>query len=231
MNNNFTNTETVVENENTSKSKSKLFFEILGTRIWELFALNLLFMIFSIPLITIGPATCGIVRVTRNYATDKPTSLLTDFWKGFKENFGKSLLISIPTTIILLGCYAGFNLYFALAVTYSKAWYVLLGITVIIGIVVITMNFYAYLMLLFTELKILNIYKNALIFTITQLKTNFLILILCGGLIVGIGLLWFYVKYMTLLFLFVPFAFNWFVISYNCYPIIDKYIIKPYYNS
>jgi uncharacterized membrane protein YesL len=229
LENNFENPETTVENENAPKTRKKLFFEIFKTRVWELFALNILFVIFSIPIITIGPATCGVVRVTRNFATDRPTAVWGDFWKGFKENFLKSLGISIPTGIVLTGAYSGFYIYFALANTVAKSWYVFLIISVLMGITVIIMNFYAYLMILFTELGLKDIYKNSLIFTITALKTNLFLLLICGGLIVGIGFLWFYVKYMTLIFLFIPFAFNWFLISFKCYPIIFKYIIEPYY--
>ena len=39
------------------KGSLKLFFEILGVRIWKLFTLNLIYMLACIPVITICPAT------------------------------------------------------------------------------------------------------------------------------------------------------------------------------
>ncbi|MDR0919750.1 MAG: YesL family protein [Oscillospiraceae bacterium] len=226
--NNFENTQLFKE-EKIEKTRRQLFFEILGTKIWELFGLNILFVLFSVPLITIGPATCGVVRVTRNYALDKQAFLWGDFWKGFKQNFFRSLAISIPTGLAVLGSVAGFFVYSDLAASVSKGWYIFMALTILIGIVMVMMNFYAYIMLIFTDIDIKGIYKNAFILTIVAFKTNFLLFLFCGVLIAAVGILWFYVKFMTLLFLFIPFAFNWYIICFNCYPIVNKYIIEPYY--
>jgi uncharacterized membrane protein YesL len=226
------NPEVIVENENEpAQSRAALFWDIYKTRFWELFYLNLIFVITCIPIITIGPATCGLVKVVLNYSCDRQTYIWSDFWKGFKENFGKSLLISIPLGLFSIGCGCGVFLYIFLAATKSAGWYVLLGAVILIFIALSMMTFYAYIMLVITDLSVPNIYKNSLIFSIVSLKMNFLILLMCLVLIAITLLLSWYAKFMTLLFLFIPFAFNWFVICFKCYPIIYKYAIEPYYNN
>ena len=90
-----------------------LFFDIFGRKLWQLMGLNLMYMMFFVPLILIlpvisllkgayphsviaagilvvifmvlvGPATAGMTKVIRCFVLEKHTFIWHDFWKGFK---------------------------------------------------------------------------------------------------------------------------------------------------
>lgn len=225
----FENTETFLEDENQPQevTRKTLFKDILKTRIWDIMGLNFIYIIFCLPIITIGPATCGIVKVLNYYATDRPVSMFKDFLSGFKQNFLKGLGIGIPTGIYLTGCVTGAFTYYGVAREVGGGWYILLGIVIIMGLLIIMMNLYAYIMIVSTDLSYKNVLKNSLSFAIISLKLNIPLMLMSGILIAIAGFLAY--RFMFPLILFFPFTFNWFIICFNCYPVIYKYVIKPFY--
>lgn len=70
------------------------FFEILG-KITDIIILNLLFIIFSIPIVTIGSSITSIYSITMKIANNENTYIVREFIKGFKENFKVSTIIWI----------------------------------------------------------------------------------------------------------------------------------------
>ena len=60
-------------------------------RFWKLIKLSLLTFVFCIPVVTIGPAIAGMTKVLRCYQLDKDTFIWHEFWKGFSQNWKKSL--------------------------------------------------------------------------------------------------------------------------------------------
>ena len=45
------------------------FFEIYGRKFWKLIELNLIYLLFCIPIITFGPATAALLKIARNYTS------------------------------------------------------------------------------------------------------------------------------------------------------------------
>lgn len=71
----------------------------------NLMALNALWFICSIPIITIGPSTCALFSLTLKMADGENVSVLKSFFKSFKENFKQALAVgafSIFTIITLI---------------------------------------------------------------------------------------------------------------------------------
>lgn len=69
------------------KKRIFIFFQILFNKIWQIFFLNLLYLIFCIPIVTIGPATTAMMKILRNFSIEKPTFIISDFLDAFKKNF------------------------------------------------------------------------------------------------------------------------------------------------
>ena len=61
--------------------------------IWDLFLLNLLWFIFSIPLVTIGASTTALFYVCGKRVNGDEGYIFSDFLKSFKMNFKQSTLI------------------------------------------------------------------------------------------------------------------------------------------
>ena len=164
-----------IAKDNQSKGRLKLFFEILGVRIWKLFALNLIYLIACIPVVTVGPATAGMIKVLKNYSIDKNAYVWLDFIESYKKNFFKALVIGIVDLIAYFGLISGYFIYSTLALDperTSTIYYVLFIVTISVGFMFTIMNYYIYLMLVSTDLSVKNIVKNAVALTFLSPKNN-----------------------------------------------------------
>lgn len=223
---------------------AKLFFEIYGTHMWKLFGLNFIYLLFCIPVVTIGPATAAMVKVLKDYSIDKHVNLMSDFWSAFKQNFGKAFvwgLINILSFFLMtLGTriYSGILESKELLESYNLppvCFKIFTILTLSIGIFIIVINFYYFLMLVSTNLKFSDRFKNSLALVFIAPKQNIfclLLFILIPSVILGLILTLTKLTYIgIILFLFFPFSFIWFTVCFNCYPIVQKYVINPYYEA
>lgn len=71
-------------------------FGRLMSCLWIVIGSNLMFMIFSLPVITVGPALAALYHVQlksmRGHADLNP---ITEFWKGFRSNFKQAMIFWI----------------------------------------------------------------------------------------------------------------------------------------
>ena len=223
-----------IAKDNQSKGRLKLFFEILGVRIWKLFALNLIYLIACIPVVTIGPATAGMIKVLKNYSIDKNAYVWLDFIESYKKNFFKALVIGIVDLIAYFGLIGGYFIYSTLALDperRSTIYYVLFIVTISVGFMFTIMNYYIYLMLVSTDLSVKNIVKNAVALTFLSPKNNGIALL--SNIILPIMmflLIKLNLQFFIFLFIF-PASFIGFIVCFCCYPVVQKYVINPYYES
>jgi len=61
--------------------------------IYNLLVLNILWFVFSIAIITIGPATIALFYVSGKIIRGESYKLVRDFWKSFKLNFKQGIII------------------------------------------------------------------------------------------------------------------------------------------
>ena len=69
----------------------------IGNEIADALIVTLLWVVFSIPLITLGASTSALFYIYGKKSRGEDTYIMKDFWKSFKQNF----LQSIPITLIL----------------------------------------------------------------------------------------------------------------------------------
>ena len=62
-------------------------------KVADLIALNLIWLICCIPVITIGPSTAAMYCVARDIAKGEWPGIIKSFFKAFRENFKQSLLV------------------------------------------------------------------------------------------------------------------------------------------
>ncbi len=58
--------------------------------IYHVFMLNLIWLLFSIPIFTMGASTTALFKVMDNFLQKKSTNLFKDFFHSFKLNFKQS---------------------------------------------------------------------------------------------------------------------------------------------
>lgn len=113
------------------------FFGIM-TRIGDLLILNFLFLICSLPIITIGPSATALYSVTLKMTTHDETYMFKGFLKAFKENFKASTivwLIFMAVGLVLTIDFFFINQFSSMKIT-SILSVVLTGLSIIVFIMI-----------------------------------------------------------------------------------------------
>ena len=169
----------------------------------------------------------------KNFSQDKHSFIISDFTQTFKSNFKNACIIGIIDVLLLSSIIAGMWVYPALAnQTGSKIMYVFLAVSLSVGVTFIMMNFYMFPMLVSTDLSLKNIFKNSFALMFVELKRNFITFLIIGAITAVMLFLIFFINFAFIYILpFFPFAFNAFLICFRSYPVIQKYVINPYYEE
>ena len=238
-----------------------LFWDIFFRKMWQLLGLNMIFSIFCLPVyvaffslvfmknyklmlvvliamfviftIFIGPAMAGLTKVLRLFVIEKHTFVIRDFFKGFRGNFKKALVVGIFDVIVGLSAFSAYQIYAGWAILYdNKLFYIPLIITMSFAFVVLLMNYYIFLMMTATDLSLKNLFKNSFALAFAAMKQNlistlfvvFFTLLMIAFFLVAPPL-------MLMVVPFFPMAVTWFIVCFNCYPVIQKYVINPFYEN
>ena len=73
------------------------------TEIADLIILNLIYLFFCMPIVTIGAATAALYRVMLNYEKGESVNPVRQFWKAFRENW-KGATILFLIMLIPMAC-------------------------------------------------------------------------------------------------------------------------------
>ncbi|MBR1593084.1 MAG: DUF624 domain-containing protein [Ruminococcus sp.] len=238
-----------------------LFFEIFIRKFWLLFGVNMLYFIFFLPMVisfaaisfikngrvvvaiigimfivftvTIGAATAGMTKIMRSFILEKHTFIVRDFFRAFKVNFKKGLAVGALDVFIAASAFSSYYVYPALAQQLgTKLLYIPMVITFSLALVVSMMNFYIYLMMIATDLSLKNLIKNSFALTFISMKKSVLTLVIYLLTLAAMVLIFLYAPALLMFIApFVPSAQLWFIVCFNSYPEIQKYVINPYYES
>lgn len=155
----------------TDKQGMELFFSILFQNLKELFSLNLLFIVFSLPLITLPAALTAMSSVTLKMAREEVFSFREDFIGVFKQSFRKSIALGLPAGLILT---ASFYLipFYREALKVSSLFYLPLVLVVLTTLFIFLVGMYAFPMLAAVDLPWQQILRNAGILAVARLPYN-----------------------------------------------------------
>ena len=203
----------------------RLFFFVLYTHFWELVKLNLLLLAFCIPIITIPAAFCGANRVIINLIYEGDSFLWSDFIAEFKGSFFRSIPFGAIFAFLLLESIIACRISFTesgISIPIMAPAIFLLGITII---------FFSYVFIFLPafDLKNRHIAKNAFIFTLTEWKTN-LIIIACTAVmtIILAAIAMYAILIAIFLFVFIYYSFSQLIICSAAIAPMKKRIIVPY---
>lgn len=192
------------------------------------------FYVVPLPFIFLSPFFAGLTYVTRNYTRREHAFIYMDSKEAIAKNWKQFLLNGIVTYILyVLLSFA--DIYYYASLNESWVYGIPFAICVIATLVLLFASYYVPIMMLMFDLKLGQIYKNALIFSILGLVPNLIITGVSAGLLF---LAWKCLTYniltLLLVLLFVVlflFSFHSFLTNYCVYPIIEKYLIIPYYGE
>ncbi|NLZ46723.1 MAG: DUF624 domain-containing protein [Clostridiales bacterium] len=201
------------------------FFEIFGRKFWKLIQLNLIYLLFCIPVVTFGPATASLVKITRNYTQERPIFLWSEFWKTFKSCFKQSFIMGLIDVIFTVALFIAIPAYNQMA-KQNNVYYIPFVICLSFCFIFIMMHFYIYLMIVSTNLSLPKILKNSFILVAIGLKQSLQTLF---AIFLVVFALFLFLPYSSFIMPFLPFSFIALIISFNCFPVIRKHVIQPFY--
>lgn len=79
--------------------------------LWDVVKLNFMWLVFSIPIITIGASTTAAYTVTLRMVEGTEGSVIKQFMEGFKQNWKQGGILGIITLIVAYCAYINFELF------------------------------------------------------------------------------------------------------------------------
>ncbi len=208
------------------------FFELYFRKFWNLIKLNFITVLFCLPIVTIGPALAGMTKVLRNYRLEKNAFIMHEFWKGFSKNIKQSLPIGLLDVLFTVSAVAAMQVYPSMYKSSGNAVYIVFCvISVSFALTLLMMNFYIFPMIVATDLSLANIVKNSFYLTCVGLKKNIITLLITAFIVVFLAIMILLHPLSAIIIPIWPVSFLGFLIMFNSYPLIQKYVIDPYYEE
>lgn len=196
------------------------FLHVALLRIWDLVVANLLFILCSIPLVTIGPSFAALYQCTLKMVKGNYTGSFKNFFRAFKQNFKQSIVVWLVTVVLAFVLFANFQFLTYQAGGLSQA---LMYLTLFVGIVLAMFTVYIYPVIATFEGTLKMQIKNAALFAIMKFfKTIIMILIWALPLVMT-----FVDVQLQPLYVFCWFFFGFSTIAYICSFMLYK-MFKPY---
>lgn len=159
------------DGEPSAKAGMQLFFDLLRQNAWELLLLNLMFLLASLPVITLPPALAAMSRINMQAFEQRGCPLLRSFWTAFRETFGASYAIGLPIAVVDMAAF--FLVPFYLAAAAQNAMFFLPLAVVVTTVLLATMaGFYAFAMLGTVDLPLGKLLKNAILLAFLRFPVN-----------------------------------------------------------
>ncbi len=203
------------------------FFEIFGRKFWKLIEINMIFVLFCIPVVTFGPALAAMTHVMRKFILEQPCFVFEEFYTAFKKNFKQSFFVGLVDVVCIVSLFIVFNAFFG-AQKMADENYIMMCLFFGTGAIVLMMHFYIYVEIVALNLNLRAVLKNALFLVFLGVKRNFIALLINMVLVTIIVL---FLPFSALILVFAPLSFMCFATVFICYPVVQKYIVNPYYEE
>ena len=149
--------------------------------IFDYLKLGLLFLIFSIPVITAGAAATGAMFVGMKIARGEAPKLWEPFWQSFRQNFRQATVATLA--LIVLFAILGFDWYQLFQMESTMPVRIARGLVFIVALAVMMAAIYIFPVLARFEVTGRQLVRNAVTFGIMNFTNNLLILaIILAGL-------------------------------------------------
>lgn len=236
------------------------FMEIFGRKFWKLLQVNLIFSLFLIPgllatltigkmhnetlsiiltvflalvqLLLLGPSIAGMTKVLRNFSQERHTYVWTDYINAMKSNWKPACLVGIVDMVLAFCIGCGTYVYPSLIESTGNMFiYVPFILMYSVGVTALMMNYFIFLMMISTNLSFKGILKNSFALTCVSFKKCLLTTVICLLISAVFSFLILVDINFALLLIIMPVSIMGLIICFNTYPVIQKYVINPYYEQ
>ena len=175
----------------------------LLSRVADLMILNVLFIVTSLPIVTIGASLTALNFVALRFPKDESESVPRDYFRSFRQNFRQATIVW--GVILIVGAVLAAWYILATNLTLGAvAQLILLGIWYVIAIAFIGTVLYVFPYLSRFEGSTREVFRNARLMSWRHTLTTLVIVVISGLSIlitvfypqlVGYGLLWFLIGF------------------------------------
>jgi uncharacterized membrane protein YesL len=188
----------------------------------DLIILNILWLVCSIPIFTIGASTTAVYYVTLKLVRDDDGYTIRSFFKSFKENFKQSTAIWL--ILLAVGMILGVDLYFFTRLYTGSGSFRTVMLTVFLAMVLIYAAVFTYIFPL--QARFFNTVKrtffNAFFMSLRHLFRTIGLITIDGVLIAAAFV--FMIPPMLMVFMLFGFPLLAFINSYILAPVFSLYI-------
>lgn len=137
------------------------------SNVFDIAALNILWLLFSLPVVTMGAATTAVNAVCFQILQDTSTGILKPFWKSFRMNLKQSTVIWLIMLVII--AVLGVDLWYFL---FSQSFLtgvlqaVICGVLILLLLDALMITIYAFALLSLFENTVKEILRNAVLFVL-----------------------------------------------------------------
>lgn len=145
------------------------------SRLWDMVKLNFMWVLCSLPIVTMGAATAAAFSVTLKMVDEEEGYICGPFWKEFKANLRQGSIMGVFLLVASYALYLDLQFFHAA----GDGGFLFLGIFVIGLVLTFTHFIYAFPLLARYENSIVNTMRNSFRISLKYwLKTIFLFFIL-----------------------------------------------------
>lgn len=195
------------------KTGFALFLDIIYREFWAMMGLNLLFVLYCLPVVTIGASFAAMNQILVRMIRDKPVDVIPDFRLAFRENFKNATVIWVIQVVIVLILLVNYQFYRE----YNSA---MLTVTFAMGGFLGFVNLYLMPLLVSVDLKLKHVLKNSVLLVFANLKFTILAGLICF--FTHAISLW-YFHYAIFINIFFGWTFLTYIVCFLCYLGIEKY--------
>jgi uncharacterized membrane protein YesL len=160
-----------------------------GGMLADILILSLMWIFFSIPIVTIGASTTALFYVTTRRIAEREGYVTKDFVEAFKSNFKKATIIWLimAAVISLLGIYIALFLFAFefLHESIGEMAIIMFPIWVIFLVEAVFISIYIYPLLARFDMGIKQLFKSAFYMSIRHFLTTVTCVILGAGIFIG----------------------------------------------
>ena len=189
-------------------------------RVGDLMILNLLFILCSLPVVTLGASLTALHRVTQNMLFEQEEPLIKAFFRAFRQNFKQSTLVWLVELVVIVSLVCDVLLVMAyFDGGLAKAMYILVAV-----LAILVAGVFSYLMPLIARYEngMRQQVNNAVVLAIIKLPKT-IILVLMNLLPVILLLISVPVFVQTLIF--------WVIIGFAFVSFLTSSILKPVFQE
>ncbi len=144
----------------------------------DLMLLNLLFLITSIPLFTIGASTAAMYKITLQIVANDDPYIIKGYFKAFRENFKQATVIWIPILLVLI--FFAVDLYVVYNIIDPSYSYLQFPIWIIM-FVILSIIIYAFPMIGRYKATNKQILKNSVLLSVANMPVTIMIVAIYVG--------------------------------------------------